>query len=325
MTTTTSLQSNYFQLEKVAEGLYAAIVIPGTGPLGNAGIVDLGDRTLIWDTTEIPQAAQDLRRIAEELFARPVSLVVNSHHHLDHVGGNQVFADCDIYATTVIRDTMNIRTRQVLDWCRAHPEFPQQFAEQVEAEPDPVRKQALSIQLSDMRAFEAALPEMQLTLPNVTFDAALTLHGRERTAKLLSYGGGHTPSDLVMYLPEDEVLFIGDLAVVGTHPLIRDGSASEWLTILEKLEELPIRHIISGHGNVTGKDHLQIAHRYVQHIMQTAEELLRTGASVEQVTDLPMPQEYADWRWGDFYHNNIRNWYERLQAEQAEKTTKAGE
>ena len=63
--------SRHFRLEQLAEGVYAAIHIEGGGAIGNAGIVDLGDRTLVFDAFLAPQPAADLRTAAEALTGRP--------------------------------------------------------------------------------------------------------------------------------------------------------------------------------------------------------------------------------------------------------------
>jgi cyclase len=83
--------SKHFQLEQVAEGIYAALSIDGTGSMCNAGIIDLGDATLVFDTFVTLHAAQDLRQAAEQLLERPVAYVVNSHKDSDHYWGNQIF------------------------------------------------------------------------------------------------------------------------------------------------------------------------------------------------------------------------------------------
>ena len=70
--------SQHFRLERLSEGVYAAIHRSGGWAIGNAGIVDLGDRTLVFDTTYSPQAGADLRAAAEALFGRRVGLVVNT-------------------------------------------------------------------------------------------------------------------------------------------------------------------------------------------------------------------------------------------------------
>jgi len=88
------VSSRYFHLERVADGIYAAVVKPGTGAWGNAGIVDLGDKTVVFDTFATPQAARDLKVMAEQLTGRAVEVVVNSHRHIDHVGGKSGIRRC---------------------------------------------------------------------------------------------------------------------------------------------------------------------------------------------------------------------------------------
>jgi cyclase len=95
----TKFSSKHFNLEKVSEGIFAAIAKDGGGSVGNAGFVDLGGKTLVFDTFNTQQAAEDLRKIAENITNQPVSWVINSHYHGDHIRGNQVFKDCNIVST----------------------------------------------------------------------------------------------------------------------------------------------------------------------------------------------------------------------------------
>lgn len=73
--------SPHFHLARLADGVYGAIAADDGGAVGNAGIVDLGDRALIFDTTLTPQAADDMRAAAERLVGHPIAHVVNSHWH----------------------------------------------------------------------------------------------------------------------------------------------------------------------------------------------------------------------------------------------------
>ena len=70
--------SKHFRLKQLVDGVYAAIHTDGGGAFGNAGIIDLGDRTLIYDTFFTPQAAEDLRTAAEALTGHPIDIVINS-------------------------------------------------------------------------------------------------------------------------------------------------------------------------------------------------------------------------------------------------------
>jgi len=63
------VQSRHFRVEQLTEGVYAAIHVDGGWAIGNAGIVDLGKRTLVFDTGLTPQAAYDLRTAAKTHWA----------------------------------------------------------------------------------------------------------------------------------------------------------------------------------------------------------------------------------------------------------------
>jgi glyoxylase-like metal-dependent hydrolase (beta-lactamase superfamily II) len=120
--------STHFRLEQLAGGVYAAIHIDGGAAIGNAGIVDLGDRTLIFDALFTPQAAEDLRAAAEALTGRAVDAVIDSHYHNDHIWGNQVFSIAtDIVATE--------GTRRLIVATKGHDDY-DSFKEQAAANLD---------------------------------------------------------------------------------------------------------------------------------------------------------------------------------------------
>jgi cyclase len=76
--------SEHFDLKPLADGIYAAIAIEGSAARSNAGIIDLGEQTLIFDTFDSVRAAEDLRAAAEHLTGREATCVIISHAHADH-------------------------------------------------------------------------------------------------------------------------------------------------------------------------------------------------------------------------------------------------
>ena len=83
--------SQNFNLVKLADGVYACIHQLGGKAICNAGIIDTGDGTIIFDTFLSPDAASEISDLVN---------VVNSHWHNDHIRGNQVFLkDVDIIST----------------------------------------------------------------------------------------------------------------------------------------------------------------------------------------------------------------------------------
>ncbi len=83
--------SKHYILDRLSDGVYAAIAKDGGSAISNAGLVDLGDATLVVDTFLTPTAAEDLRAEAQRLTGRIPRWVINTHYHNDHIWGNQVF------------------------------------------------------------------------------------------------------------------------------------------------------------------------------------------------------------------------------------------
>jgi cyclase len=103
----------HFRLEQVADDAWAAIALPETGAVANAGFIRVGDSTIVFDTFLSRAAADDLRVSAEAVA--PVAYAVNSHWHLDHVTGNSAFDDIPIVATERTHELIEERGRAHLD------------------------------------------------------------------------------------------------------------------------------------------------------------------------------------------------------------------
>ena len=303
----TALSSPYFHLERIAEGVWAAIVERGMGAWGNAGIVALGDRALVFDTFLTPAAARDLRSAAEALTGQPVAYVVNSHYHMDHIHGNAVFADATIIATGKTRERIATRGAEVLAEARQHPEYPASLDAEIASAATPELRADLVALQGDYRALAAALPELTLRLPDITFEQRLTLHGTARSVEILSYGGGHTSSDAFLLLPAERVAFLGDLLGVRTHPSFGQANLAQWDTILARIEALAIETVVPGHGPVGTLADVAPLRQYLSDCETMAHEAIARGETVEQMAALPLPAAYADWDARTIFADNLRH------------------
>lgn len=292
-------ESRHFRLESVADGVWAAISIAGTGSTGNAAIVDLGDNTLVFDTMFTPQAAEDLRTAAENLTGRTVRYVLNSHFHSDHVQGNQVFPGADILATRRTRDLIAERTARPIELEQADPTLSaarlREMEEKVTSEQDETRKRQLAEDLASEREYAAALPTLAIRLPMLTFDTHLALYGTRRHVEFLTLGGGHTSSDAFLHLPDDHLALMGDLLFVRSHPWMAHGQPEEWIQILEHVETLDLRTLVPGHGPVGTKEDCVRVRHYIADALALAREAVRAGKSADEMTSLPVPDPYATW------------------------------
>ncbi|HET9826717.1 MAG TPA: MBL fold metallo-hydrolase, partial [Chitinophagaceae bacterium] len=107
-----------FFIRQLAPGIWVALQNDKGGhAISNAGIVDLGDKTLVFDAFINPDAASELRQVAEQLTKHRVFFVVNSHFHDDHIRGNQAFVPgAMIISTEWTKNQIRITEPGEQDW-----------------------------------------------------------------------------------------------------------------------------------------------------------------------------------------------------------------
>ena len=274
-----------FSIESVCEGIYAAISNGGS----NAGIVNLGDKTLIFDTFTTVGAAKELKIAAERLTGRSASLVVNSHAHADHYQGNVAFSDDAIIISSTT--TRNVMAKEGL------PRLERMKHAMLEQANDFRRKLAQSTDGDEKVKIEAILKEydeffddyplpVDLRLPVMTFDKSITFHGSQRTAELITFSGAHSPCDAVLWLPDDKTLFAADLIVPNDNLILTQGDSTNWLPIIDQLEALCSLVIVPGHGSVVpANEGFQWARYYLDYMNNLVEELhgSQTEMSIEDL------------------------------------------
>jgi cyclase len=304
--------SKFFKLEQLANRVWAVISSDPTWMMSNSGIIDLGGQTLVWDTGTSPRAAIELKRVAEELTGRNVGIVVNSHHHLDHSLGNQVFAGSSIVSTRITRDLMRARFEQLLEEAKNFPEWIANTKSQLETVTDGFARRSLEFDLAEMLMFQEFMPNFKPTLPTITFEASLELHGTGfhdigRTARALSFGTGHTGSDTVLHLPEDGILFAGDLVLVDHIPWLGHGDPEAWqarITDLEKLES--VQKIVPGHGPVAPRD-------AVSKMRETLLEMIALAnvPNTQALEHVQVPEAWREWGLPSGFRGNLQFLFNR--------------
>ncbi len=304
--TASAQQSKHFQIEKLSDGVWAAIHTVGGGAICNAGIVDLGDKTLVFDTFLSTEAARDLKSAAVRLTGRQVSFIVNSHAHNDHIRGNVLFKPfAAIIATQAIRDSMAVQEPVSIAEERVYaPERLAKLKEEYKTASDK-KKTELSMWIGFYEAMVNSAADWKLVLPEITFDGSLNLHGKDRSVTLMSFEGGHSASDIVLFLPEERILFAGDLMFVEMHPYLGDGDPDRLTDILQQLIALDPTHVVPGHGRVGRKKDITTLISYVEDIVADVRGLAIGGADRETVLKTPVPGRFSHWAFQDFYQYNL--------------------
>ncbi|MFL8935176.1 MBL fold metallo-hydrolase [Rossellomorea oryzaecorticis] len=304
-------KTDFFKLYSLTDGVYAAIAIPGKGAWSNAGIVDLGDEVLIFDSFSTPSAGQELRKQAELLTGKKVKHLINSHYHGDHVFGNQAFRDASIISTVETKELSKEKNKlgDVEKEIEDTKEYLQNVKQQIKLTRDPILKASLENQYNEMNKVLNDIPLLEMVLPSVLFEEKLLLKGSKRKVELHCLGGGHTPSDTFMYLPEDKIAFMGDLLTENLHvPIIEP---EDFLHILERVRELNIFTYVPGHGKVGNKELLNELEGYVTFLKDTVTDAINKHVPLESlVTRFEAPLPYKNWMGVGGIEGNLSKMYE---------------
>lgn len=302
--------SKHFDLQTLASGVYAAVALDGGSAVCNAGVIDLGNLVVVFDTFLTPSAAMDLKAAVISLTGRNADFVINSHYHNDHIWGNQVFTpDAVILSSTRTRQDMLTEGVEEYEYYSANAV--NKLAE--------VRGQQSSILDPDLAAdnqlwlgyyegLAADLPGLTLPKPQITFDAASQIHGTSRSLHLLEFKGAHTESDLVLHLPDEGIVFASDLLFVGFHPYLGECNPEHLLSALQEIRLLNAAVFVPGHGAVGSRADLDRMMDYVQTCLDISHSLVRDGADTSRLEEtVSLPVQFQALRMKKFYYSNLRS------------------
>jgi glyoxylase-like metal-dependent hydrolase (beta-lactamase superfamily II) len=170
--------------------------------------------------------------------------------------------------------------------------------QQAAAESDPARKAVLEERYRVQRAYMMSIGEVVPTPPNITLETEMTLYqdiaGGSREVRLLHLGRAHTGGDVVIFLPEERLVFTGDMMLPGLS-YMGDGHVDEWPATLEALKSLDFDVLLPGHGApVRSKDIISNFQAYLTDLWQKTTMLHRRGVSAEQAAQQLDMTNHAD-------------------------------
>lgn len=286
-----------FDITEVADGVYAATGRAGVA--SNGAFIVLEDSVLVVDTHFRPSWARDLLAEIRKVTDKPVRYVVNTHWHNDHTQGNQAYLN--VFGRNVEYLAQHTAREDILG--KAIPNLRQQLAETVPANiarlgkaladgvdlqgnalTDQSRGQ-LERQLASQRSYLEELRQLEITLPTITFERSLILHTPGRAIHMYHFGRAHTRGDVVVYLPEEKVVVTGDLLTNGI-PFMRDAYPSQWIPVLEAIEQLDWERAITGHGAPQeGKAQIGRLIAYLRDMVAAVRKAIAEGLTVDQAVE----------------------------------------
>ncbi|ACU75349.1 beta-lactamase domain protein [Catenulispora acidiphila DSM 44928] len=283
------------EVAEIGDGVLAVVQYDGGWCLSNAGVITGPARTVVVDTMATERRSRRLREIvdraAEAAATRtteegPALAVVNTHHHGDHTFGNAAFAP----EATII----------------AHERTATAMAE-------------LGLALLAVWP-RADWGDIELTLPTTTYRDAYrfgdddTRTDDTRTIEVLHVGPAHTPDDSVVHLPDDGILFVGDVVLGGATPFCLMGSVTGSLRAIDRLRALGAETVVPGHGPVGGPELFDVAEEYLhwlQDLAKSGRERELDPLALARTTDLG---RFADLRETERLVGNLARVYAELDG-----------
>ena len=265
-----------FTLHDLGHGVWAAIDNPAAKAAqsgANAGFVIGDDGVLVVDTFQRTEAAQQLLDAIREKTKLPIRFVVNTHYHIDHVMGNNIFAN----AGAIVLAQDNVRAWERTD----NKKF---FGAKITPE-------------------QAQMVE-SLGLPSITYRDGITVYLGARQVFIHSFPG-HTGGDTAVFIPDANVVFLGDLFWDHTLPNLIDASTKPLIETLDlAIQHHPEAAFVPGHGEVGRVQDVKDFRNYLADLRADVAQAQSEGKSGDALISAVLPelqQKYGSWNFFPYF------------------------
>lgn len=306
---TTSSEAGLVQL---ADGVHAFV---GAGGDSNAGAIQTPEGWIVLDAQQHIPLARKFRAALEDTGSRAFLWLVLTHYHLDHTAGNSVFAsDMPVLAHQITLE----KFREVLGPGVSTGDNFTEFETRVSFLFGPNITDLIPHGDPGWGWFRSRIgtPEYSTLVaapPTHTFADRFTFHLDRRSVVLEYLGPAHCDGDIIVHLPEDGIVFVGDLLFVGRFPWLGDGDIEGWISALGHVAGLDVAQVIPGHGKPVRLKELRDFREMLIALRDGVAGALKAGMSEDEAVErvrlagyenLPRYPEWMPW--------NVRNAYRAL-------------
>jgi glyoxylase-like metal-dependent hydrolase (beta-lactamase superfamily II) len=241
----------------------------------NTGIVVGDNAVMVIDTQATPKAAQTVIEKVRSVTDKPIQYVVLSNYHAVRTLGASAYGVAHIICSEATREMIVERGAQ--DYKSELQRFP--------------------------RLFHAADTIPGLTSPTITFSARMTIWLGKLQVEVIHAGRGHTKGDTIVWLPEEQALFSGDLVEFGATPDGSDAHFKDWPATLLKLRELRPEALLPGRGDaLVGAEAVEEAIKgtqaFLEDLYRVVSASAEAGETLKQAYDKAMAalcERYGKW------------------------------
>jgi len=304
-----------FDIEKVADGIYAAIARGRALINSNSVIFENEKDLLIVDAHAAPSAVYSLvAQIRREVSPKPVRYVITTHLHGDHTQGlpgyRKLYPSADIVSSAKTRELLvELGPQRLKAAVDAIPASIENLRKRLDAARTAEEKAYFQEMIAQSRAFLEEMRNMPVELPNMTFDEHMTIHDKGHDLQLSFRGRGHTAGDIVVFCPQKKVIASGDL-LHGFFPTIGDGYPRDWPATLRSMSELSFQQVIGGHGGVQhSPDRLPQLRAYFEEMLELVARAKERGTPLERLLQGVTPaslKTLAQGGYGDYLTAEVK-------------------
>jgi len=271
---------------EIGPKIFTYVQATGETGISNSGLIVGREAAVAVDALMVPSMTRKLVAAIKKATRQPVAQLINTHHHLDHTGGNSFFKGATVVATEKCREELV-------------PGFP----------PTPLLQRF-------MPRFAAEFPKLKVVLPTVTFQDRMVIHDGEREIHLWHPGhAAHTSGDAVAFLPRERILFAGDIAFHYVTPLAFQGHVGHWIEAANRLLAFDADVIVPGHGPVGTKKDLIYLRDYLTLVRREAKKRFDGGMPAEVAARDIKLGVYAQWREAERLLPNVMRCYQEFKNE----------
>jgi glyoxylase-like metal-dependent hydrolase (beta-lactamase superfamily II) len=278
-----------FTIEKVTDGVYAALAKPQILTNCNAVVFVLSRDVLVVDAHSKPSAAAALlAQIKKEITDKPVRYLVNSHFHWDHTQGDAAYKAANSKVEIIASDaTKNLMSQIGRDRLKESLNSVPGMIDTVKARLAKARtaqeRDWANEQLRQLQAYQEEMKSYPLELPTVTFAKTHVVQDGAGDLHIEFHGRAHTAGDIQVFSPSKKAVAAGD-TIIGFLPNLNDGYPRPWPKTIDSVAELKFDHIVGGHGAVQhGRARMAQFRNYIEDLTARVEKAKKAGVPLSEL------------------------------------------
>src|SRR5262247_1907801 len=298
--------ASLFTIEKVADGVFAALAKPQALTNSNAAIFVLSRDVLVVDAHSKPSAAASLiAQIKKDVTDKPVRYLVNSHFHWDHTQGDAAYKKANAQVEIITSDaTKQLMTQLQRDRLKESLDSVPSLIDAVRSRlsrAKTAQEQAwCNDQLRQLTAYQEEMKSYPLELPTLTFARTYLIKDRSGDLQLAFNGKAHTAGDVQVFSPTKKVVASGD-AIIGFLPNLNDGFPRPWPKTIDSVGSWKFDHLIAGHGPVQhGRARMTQFRNYIEDLTARIERAKKAGTPLAELQKTITPASLPTLQSGGF-------------------------